>query len=72
VAARGENDQQGCEYSYLVEHLGLSPGLFLIISDVSSHSSSSNLIKFAVFSCFYWYMENMLFSLINLKPKPKP
>jgi len=29
VAARGENGQEGCEISYLVEHVGLSPWLFL-------------------------------------------
>jgi len=40
VAARGKNDREGCELLSLVEHLGLSPWLFLMISGVSSHSSS--------------------------------
>jgi len=44
VAARGENDWEGCEISSLVEHMGLSPWLF---GGVSSHSSSPNLIKLA-------------------------
>jgi len=29
VAARGEIGREGCEISYLVEHMGLSPWLFL-------------------------------------------
>jgi len=29
VAARGENYWEGCEISSLVEHIGLSPWLFL-------------------------------------------
>jgi len=49
-AARGENDWEGCEISSLVEHMGLSPWLF---SDVSSQSSSPNLIKLVIFSCSY-------------------
>jgi len=33
-----------------------------IISGVSSHSSSPNLIKLVIFSCPYWYIENIHFS----------
>jgi len=50
VAARGENDWEGCEISSLVEHIGLSPWLF---SGVSSHSGSPNPIKLIIFSCPY-------------------
>jgi len=45
VAARGEIGREGCEISSLVEHMGLSPWLFLWYSGVSSHSSSPNLIN---------------------------
>jgi len=68
VVARGENDQEGCEISSLVEHIGLSPWLF---SGVSSHSSSPNLIKLVIFSCPYWYIESIHFSLMKPNPNPK-
>ena len=70
MAANGENGRESYEFSYLVEHLGLLPWLFLIIYGVSSHSSSPNLIKFVIFSCSYWYIENIHFILINPKPNP--
>jgi len=43
--------------------------VFIIISGVFSHSSSPNLIKLVIFSCPYWYNENIHFSL--MKPNPK-
>jgi len=73
VAAFGENDQEGCKFSYLLEHLGLSPWLFLIISGVSIHSSRPNLTKFVIFSFSYWYIENIHISFLkwpNLIHKP--
>jgi len=42
---------------------------FFSHSGVSSHSSSPNLIKLVIFSCPYWYIENIHFSL--MKPNPK-
>ena len=42
-----------------------------VYNGVSSHSSSPNkLIKLVIFSCPYWYIENIHFSLI--KPNPNP
>jgi len=32
VAARGENDREGCEISSLVEHIALSPGCLVAFS----------------------------------------
>ena len=40
-----------------------------IINGVSSHSSSPNLIELVIFSCPYWYTENIYFCL--MKPNPK-
>jgi len=59
MAARGEIGREGCEYSSLVEHMELSPWLFLLYSAISSHSSSPNLIKLVIFRCPYWYKENI-------------
>jgi len=42
-----------------------------IISGVFSHSSSINLIKLVIFSCPYWYIENIHFSLMKPNPSPK-
>ena len=38
-----------------------------MVSGVSSHSSSPNLIKLVIFNCSYWYTENIHF----MKPNPK-
>jgi len=43
--------------------------VFIITNGVFSHSSSPNLIKLVIFSCPYWYIENIHFSL--MKPNPK-
>ena len=37
----------------------------------SSHSSSPKLIKLVIFSCPYWYIDNIHFSLIKPNPNPK-
>jgi len=42
-----------------------------IISGFSSHSSSPNLIKFVIFSCPCWYIENIHLSLMKPNPNPK-
>ena len=51
VAARGENGQEGCEISYLLEHIGLSPWLFLL------------LVAFPVTSAVL-ILSNLLFSVV--------
>ena len=72
VAARGENGREGCEISSLVEHTGLSPwGPLAVYNGVSSHSSGPKLIKLAIFSCPYWYIENIHFCLMKPNPNPK-
>ena len=42
-----------------------------VYNGVSSHSSSPKLIKLVIFSCPYWYIENIHFSLMKPKPHPK-
>ena len=39
-----------------------------VYNGVSSHSSSPKLIKLVIYSCPYWYIENVHFSL--MKPNP--
>jgi len=66
VAARGENGREGCEISSLVEHrYRIATLAVFIIVGISSHSSSPNLIKLGIFSCPYWYTENIHFSLMK-------
>ena len=42
-----------------------------VYNGVSSHSSSPKLIKLVIFSCPYWYIENIHFSLMKPNPNPK-
>jgi len=42
-----------------------------VYNGVSSHSSSPKLIKLVIFSCPYWYIQNIHFSLIKANPNPK-
>jgi len=60
VAALVENVRESCEFPSLVEHLRLSPWLFLIISGTFSHSSSPNPINIIIFSCSYQYRRHSL------------
>ena len=46
------------------------PCPWLFINGVSSHFSSPKLIKLVIFSCPYWYIENIHFSLIKSNPNP--
>jgi len=69
AADRGENDREGCEISSLLERI-VNLAVF-IISGVSSHSSSPNLIKVVIFSCPYWYIEKIHFSLMKSNPNPE-
>jgi len=47
---------------------GIIALVVFIISGVFSHSSNPNLFKLVIFSCPYWCIENIHFSL--LKPNP--
>jgi len=42
-----------------------------VYNGVSSHSSSPKLFKRVIFSCPYWYIENINFSLMKPNPNPK-
>jgi len=42
-----------------------------VYNGVSSHSSSSKLIKLVIGCCPYWYIENIHFSLMKRNPNPK-
>ena len=53
-------------WTYRIDALPLA-----IYNGVSSHSSSPKLIKLVIFSCPYWYIENIHFSLIKPNPNPK-
>ena len=70
VAARGETGREGCEISSLVEHMRLSPCLFLWLVAIPA-TPIVLLIKFVIFSCPYWYIENIHFSLMKPNPNRK-
>ena len=40
-----------------------------VYNGVSSHSSSPKLLTLVIFSCSYWYIEDIHFSLMNPNPK---
>jgi len=42
-----------------------------VYNGVSSHSSSPKLIKLVIFSCPYWYIKNIHFSLMKPNSNPK-
>jgi len=42
-----------------------------VYNGVSSHSSSPKPIKLVIFSCPYWYIENIHFSFKKPNPNPK-
>ena len=71
VAARGENGRGGLRnfisgWTYRIVALPLA-----VYNGVTSHSSSPKLIKLVIFSCPYWCIENIHFSLIKPNPNPK-
>ena len=71
VAARGEKWPGGLRnfisgWTYRIVVLPLA-----VYNDVSSHSSRLKLIKLVIFSCPYWYVENIHFSLIKPNPNHK-
>jgi len=54
----------GWTYRFVALHLAVYNG-------VSSHPSSPKLIKLEIFSCPYWFIENIHFSSIKPNPNPK-